>query len=347
MTHTEPVKRLVAGLAAVLLLVSGCGRVLDGAAEPVGRAAVSASFFAGDIATYGQTVSNSDRAALAYLRALRRVDVCALISPDALAKIGEIRSIGTLFELDECDAEIKMPDRPNFRLVTVELALTQTTAAPAFMAGNTAVYESAAGSCEYLIPLNLNRLPGAPRLRKPNQPYLRIGLIGEPDCGVTRKLVSAIAAAVPAAALPPRDAAAIYPVALADRDPCEVLGAVGADVDHWDIGRSTPYQCEFGIWRDGYPDVVSMRVALEPKIVDVVTEGADHRRTDAGADLYLDRTFCSAVVFVGPPMQRRLPGGDFVDVGDVVVRPAVSVDSGGGDCEPVLGVANAAAKVFG
>ena len=89
-----------------------------------------------------------------------------------------------------------------------------------------------------------------------------------------------------------------------------------------------------------------MQLALEPKIVDLVTAGAEHRDRD-GADVSLDQMFCSAMVFVGPPMQRRLPGGDFVDVADVVIRPAVVVDSGTGDCEPVVDVAGTAAKLFG
>ena len=163
--------------------------------------------------------------------------------------------------------------------------------------------------------------------------------------GSSRKLVSAITAWVSSAPLPPRDSAASYPVALADRDPCEVLSVLAGDVDRWDISSSRPYQCEFGVWRDGDPDVVSMRLALEPKIVELVTAGAEHRVLD-GADVYLDKTFCSATVFVGPPLQRRMPGGDFVDVANVVVRPAVVVDSGTGDCEPVVDVASTAAKLF-
>jgi hypothetical protein len=45
-------------------------------------------------------------------------------------------------------------------------------------------------------------------------------------------------------------------------------------------------------------------------------------------------------------MQRKLVGGDFVDGGDVVIRPAVVVDSGGKDCDVVTDVATAAAKLY-
>ena len=347
MPHTEPVKRLVAGVMAALAVLagSGCGRAVGGAAVPAAPGADAGFFFSGPVPVYGQTVGESDLATLAYLRALRRIDVCALIRPEALAKIGEIRSVGTLFALDECDTEIKLPGRADRRLVTVQLDLTRADRPVSFRAGDAEVYESAPGSCEFLTPLDLSRLPGAMRLRKPDQPFVRIGLIGESDCDVTRKVVGAIAAGIAGAPLPPRDAAAVYPSALAERDPCEVLPAIAGELDHWDIGRSTPYRCDFAVWRDGLPAVMSMRLSLEPKIVEVVTEGTDHRTVD-GTDVYLDPTFCSAVVFVGPPMQRRLPGGDFVDVDNVVVRPAVVVDSGGGDCAPVVDVAGSAAKLY-
>jgi hypothetical protein len=136
---------------------------------------------------------------------------------------------------------------------------------------------------------------------------------------------------------------------LAERDPCQVLSVLGAEVDHWDVDRTQPYQCEFGIWRDGDPDVLSMRVALEPKIVDIATAGKQHR-VSRGIDVYLDPTFCSAVAFGGPPMQRRLAGGDFVDVANVVVRPAVVVDSDEAGCagtNAVVDVTATAAELYG
>jgi hypothetical protein len=51
-------------------------------------------------------------------------------------------------------------------------------------------------------------------------------------------------------------------------------------------------------------------------------------------------------VFVGPPLQRRTIGGSYVDVANVVVRPAVVVDSGTRDCGPVVDVAGTAATLF-
>ena len=343
---TPMIRSTLAVLLLATLTISGCGRSVDGAATRGSLAVDPAFFFAGEVPVYGQTVSNSDRVALAYRRAIRRIDVCGLVNADALGKIGEVVSLATLFAFDECDAEVKVPGRPDRRFVTVQLDMTRADPPAAFRVGGAPVYETSPGSCDFLTPLDLGRLPGAARLHKPDQPFLRVGLIGESDCGLAKKVAGAITGRVTGASLPPRDSAAGYPVALAERDPCEVLSVLAGDVDRWDISSSRPYQCEFGVWRDGDPDVVSMRLALEPKIVDLVTAGAEHRLLD-GADVYLDKTFCSATVFVGPPLQRRMPGGEFVDVANVVVRPAVVVDSGTGDCEPVVDVAGTAARLFG
>jgi hypothetical protein len=51
-------------------------------------------------------------------------------------------------------------------------------------------------------------------------------------------------------------------------------------------------------------------------------------------------------VVVGPPLQRRTIGGSYVDTTNVMVRPAVVVDSGTGDCQPVVDVAGTAARLF-
>lgn len=341
---------MVAGLGAATLVFTGCGHYVDGAARSGPPAADPAFFFAGDVSVYGQTVGANDKTLLRYLRAIRRIDVCGLTDRQSLAKIGEISSLGTLYALDECDVEIKMPGAAAGRYVSVEVTMDRVTAPPVFRAGPTPIYETAKDSCEYLIPLDLSELPGAEPLHKPDQPYLRIGSLGASDCGLTKKVGAAVAERVAEGRLPARDGAAVYPAPLAERDPCEVLPLLGVEVDDWDVSRTLPYQCEFGIWRAGYADVLSVRVALEPKIVDIATEGRQHQVRD-GADIYLDATFCSAVSFVGPPMQRRLAGGDFVDVPNTVVRPAVVVDSGeagcAGDDKLVVGIAAAAAKLFG
>ena len=82
-----------------------------------------AYFFAGEVPTYGQTVSPNDVIVLAYLRAMRRIDPCGLVTRDAMAKIGEIGSVGTLFALEECDVDIKVPGETERRYATFEVTL--------------------------------------------------------------------------------------------------------------------------------------------------------------------------------------------------------------------------------
>ncbi len=333
---------LVLGLGLV-----GCGQPVDGTATVREPAADPGFFFADDVPTHGQTVGKSDAVMLSYLRAMRRVDVCGLVEQQTQSGIGDISAMSTLYAFDECDVEIKMPGVANRKFLNVTLDLAKVKEPPSFRAGDVPVYESAPRSCEYVIPLALGELPGASPLRKPVQPVVRVGQVGDQDCELTKKFAAGVAETVGTAPLPPRDAAAVYPVALAERDPCEVLSAIADQVDHWDVAASRPYACEFGVWRDGDPDVVGLRVTLQPKIVGVATEGHKRLKTPDGDELYLDPRFCSATVFTGPTMQRRLAGGDFVDVENVVVRPAVTVEGGKGDCGAAVEVAGVAARVFG
>jgi hypothetical protein len=83
------VKWLVAGLTAAVLVLAGCGDYVGGAAKTGSRGGDPAFFFAGDVPSYGQTVSNNDKIALAYMRAIRRIDPCDIADRQALAKIGE------------------------------------------------------------------------------------------------------------------------------------------------------------------------------------------------------------------------------------------------------------------
>jgi hypothetical protein len=170
-----------------------------------------------------------------------------------------------------------------------------------------------------------------------------VGLIADENCDFAQRLARAIAPTVESLRLPVRDAVAVYPSALAERDPCQVLSAIGGEVETWDVSRSRPYDCNFGISRG--KDVVPIKVSLQPKMYDLASETRQHLERD-GVELLVDHTFCSAVAFVGEPMRRKLVGGDFVGTGEVVIRPAVVVDSGGQHCDVVTDVAVAAAKLY-
>jgi hypothetical protein len=335
---------MVTALLAITVVVSACSRDVDGNAAMGPREVDPGYFFAGDVATYGQRVNPGDFTALAYLRAMRRVDPCGLLTRDAMAKIGEIGSVGTLFTLDECDLDIKVPGETNRRYASIEVILYRLVGQPvAFLAGDLPVYESYPGSCDYLLPLNLSLLPGAQPLRQPDQPFVRVGMITEDNCEFAQRLAHAIASTLESLRLPVRDAVAVYPSALAERDPCQVLSVLGAEVAQWDVARTRPYECHFGILSGR--DVVPIQVSLQPKMFDIATDTRQRRDRD-GVELLVDPVFCSAVVYVGRPMQRKQLGGDYVDTGEIVIRPAVVVESGGGHCDVVTDVATAAAKLY-
>jgi hypothetical protein len=305
--------RLGSSPALVLIaaaLLTGCSSPIDGRPLKGPKDVDQAYFFGGDVATYGQRVSVNDNALLAYLRALRRIDVCGLLTGDALARVGEIVSVGTLFAFNECDAEVKVSGMSERRFVSVELDLASTEP----------------DGCDVSVPLPLSRLPGAPQQPVAAQPTARVGVIGVVDCELTRRIADALTARLAAKPLPPRDAVAIYPSRLADRDPCEVLSARD-DVTGWDVQGSAPYRCRFSLRRDGHD--AGLQVRLQPQVV------------DAGPGV------CSAVSFVDAPMQRRVLGIGYVDPADVVIRPAVVVESDGSDCSVATDVATAAAKLYG
>lgn len=344
MAHTGPVKRLVAGLVAVLLS-AGCATV-DGTATVGDRDVDQAFFFADEIPTYGQPVDDDDIAMLATLRALRRVDVCGLVDQTTLAKIGELGSLATLYAFEECDFAVKLPGDAEPRFLTVILELTRPDQPESFRVGAVPVYPAGPVSCDYLVPFDLSRLPGASTPRGPDQPHLRVGMLGGQDCAVAARLATAVGQAISSGALPARDGAARYSVPLAEQDPCAVLAVLSDQVERWDIAESRPYTCEFNM-RDDDGQVLRMRVRLQPKIVDIVSEDSEHRMLQDGNVLYLDGERCTATVFVGAAMQRRLAAGDFVDVDNVVVRPAVTVTGGAGDCRTAVGLAEMAPKLFG
>jgi hypothetical protein len=334
----------VTALLTAALMLTGCGRSLEGTAAMGPREVDPTYYFAGDVPTYGQCLNPDEVTTLAYLRAMRRIDPCGLLARDALAKIGDIGSVGTLFALDECDVDFKVPGEVNRHYASIEVILNRTAGQPvAFLAGGLPVFESYPGSCDYLLPLNLSLLPGAQPLRQLDQPFVRVGLIAEENCVFAQRLARAIAPAVESSRLPVRDAVAVYPTALAEKDPCQVLSVIAGRVERWDVNRSRPYECNFGIW--GGNDVVPLEVSLQPKMYDMATETRQHRKHD-GFEILVDQGFCSAVAFVGAPMQRKLLGGEFVGIGEVVIRPAVVVDSGGEHCDVVTDVATAAAKLY-
>jgi len=340
--EAEPAARRTLYRTAVAVvttvLLAGCSHSVGGTGVRGPKFGDQAYFFAGDVALYGQSVSADDVAYLAYLRALRRVDVCGLLTDDALAKVGEIVSYGTFFDFDDCDAQLKVSGSGAPRLVSAELQMSRTLGKPpAFEVGHTGVV--AGESCSWLMPVPLSRMPGAPPLPTSAQPIVILSEVGGDDCDFTKPIATALATRLDSGTLPPRDAAASYLVRLAERDPCEVVSALAGQVADWKVRDSQAYHCQFTM-RDTVLDV-----GLRPQIVG--TQGVQ-RIDAAGTEAYLDPASCSAVAFVDAPMQHRLADGRYVDVADTVARPSVTVDDvAGHDCDAAADVVVQAAMLYG
>jgi hypothetical protein len=204
-----------------------------------------AFFFAGNVPIYGQPVGADDIDILMYLRALRRIDVCGLLTGATLAKVGELVSVGTTLAFDECDAELKVSGLGRrFLAVTLE---TEPRDPPSF--------------CQVAVPLTLSKLPGAP----PQPAFLKLAvgveLVADTDCKLERRIGDGLAERLATEPLPPRDATAFYPARLAERDPCEVLSLL-SDITAWDIPGSKPYRCRFAVNGNG------LQVELQPRFID-------------------------------------------------------------------------------
>jgi hypothetical protein len=301
--------------------LAGCARVVD--AVPHAAGPDPGFFFAGPVPTYGQPVSPAEHDRLAYLRALRRVDPCDLLTRETLAKIGEIGAVGTMFAFDECDVDIKMAGATARRYVSISVELS--------------TLEHAA--CQYVAPLLLSRLPGAPPLPGPVQPVLRITPVTEQPCDFAGTVGRATGPLPDAARPPVRDGVSAYPVRLAERDPCEILPVLSAA--RWDIAGSRPHMCAVTL-----ADGTAIRLSLQPQLFEPETDNRLRQSRD-GVVAFVDSQLCAATVFLGPAMRRKLLGGDYLQPGEVVIRPAATVESTPPRCGTVTGIAVAAAKLFG
>jgi hypothetical protein len=339
------VTRLVSGLLAILVIVTGCAESVDGTARAGSREVDPAAFFAGAVPTYGREVSSDDVDALAYLRAIRRIDPCGLLTREDLAKIGEIGSVGTLFAFDECDLDVKVPGEADRRYLSVEITMTHIDGQPVdFRAAGLPVYHAYPGSCDYLLPLDLSRLPGAPPARGLDRPFVRIGLIADGNCEFVQRMVRALAPRLATLHVPLREAVAAYPAEVAEHDPCHVVAALRGEIGYWDAQHSRPYQCDFVLQRLGF-DATPLQVSLEPQAYDLVTETRTRLDSD-GVEVFVDQASCKAATFVGAALRRKLVGGDFVATGDLVIRPAVVVDGAPGRCDAAVEVAVAASRLY-
>jgi hypothetical protein len=342
------VKRLVAGLLGVLLVVTGCAGAIDGSPVAGVRDADPAAFFADAVPTYGQTLTDDELATQAYLRAMRRTDPCGFTTPKVLAGIGEITFSGTTDALNQCELGVKVPGDAEPRTIGAIVTMDRVGAedGPVFTVGELPVYRYPVSECSLQMPLPLAAQPGAPPLDTADQPYLQLQQQGsEQDCDFVKKLVKATAVALDPARLPVRDALAVYPVPMADRDPCAVLGDLDGVVD-WDAGQTRPYTCEFTLRRSG----ADVDIELELRPLTPRSSDGDHPKVQRdGVEVSVVRSpgeYCAAVTFLGELMQRRSTSGEPIGIGEWPTAPAVSVAVDAPYCDVATDVAVAASKAF-
>lgn len=337
--------RLVAGLLGVLLVVAGCGWATDGSPVAGPRDSDPAAFFAGAIPTYGQSLTADEMATQAYLRAIRRTDPCGFTTREALARIGEVLSAGTMFEFNSCELEVKVAGSADAKLISVAVAMAEVgEATPVFTIGDLPVYPFFDAGCGLQVPLPLNDLPGAPALTTSEQPYLQLAeLVSQQGCEFIEEFTKAVVVAMIPEQLPLRDALAVYPVRAAEYDPCAVLEELDG-VTSWDSRTELPYLCAFTLRRD--ESDVDVRMVMKPRSPkdserDFLPEERD------GIRVYVSPEYCAAIAYVGDELARKTSGGASIDMGEWATSPAASASVDAPHCDAATDVAVAAAKTFG
>jgi hypothetical protein len=290
--------------ATIAALLASCSAAVNG--TPVRAQPDAAFFFAGDVAAYGQPIKADDVARLKYLRAIRRIDVCGLLTGGTLAKVGELVSVGTNLAFDECDAELKVSGGAR-RFLSVTLAIAPRDPPP---------------FCGATMPLPLSGLPGAPPLPRGMQPTVWIELVVDTDCKLEKKVGDGLAARLASGTLPPRDSAALYSSPLAVRDPCEVLTVLDG-VRAGDVYGSAPHRCQLELHGNG------IQVRLQPE-----SFGAHH--SDCRAVEFVGPPMQRNVIGVGYVNPGSVDNRPAVVVDDI----------DGNDCGMVTEVAAKAAALY-
>lgn len=336
---------------AILLAATGCTRTLAGQARGSEPAPGADSFFHGDQPDYGQKLSAQEKATLTYARALRRVDPCGFAA--GLKEYGDPGQVVGDFQL--CYASVKVTGDPGLTEVSYEYSMQDKRAAPeSFRVGSVPVYETGE-ECEYEVPLELERLPGAPP-----SPTLQAVLsvsaylygsdeYSDPDCRLAKQVVTAIAKQLPAG-LPARSALSAYPIKLAERDPCEILGEYPGKAHEVSIDLlGDPFGCDFALSDSG----IDYTVQLTSSVDDFPDEYT--RSTRDGVTYFHNEdpshlTGCHALALVGDPLYPKDIGGGAMTTDVEAYSPAVVASAftqeGRTDCGQMREILDKAVRLF-
>ncbi|MFA4084462.1 hypothetical protein ONA92_22445 [Mycobacteroides salmoniphilum] len=318
-----------AAALAILLVATGCTRTVIGQARGGEPALGADSFFRGDQPDYGQKLTAGEKATLAYARALRRVDPCGFAAN--LKDYGDPGQVVGDFQI--CYASVKVTGDPSLTEVSYEYSMQdKRDTSVAFQVGSVPVYDTGS-ECEYEVPLGLERLPGAPA-----SPTLQAVLTvsaylygsdeySDPDCRLAKQLVTAIAKDLPTG-LQPRSALSAYPIKLAERDPCEILGEYPGKAREVSVDLlGDPFGCDFALSDSD----IDYSVELTSSVDDFPDEYVESHRD--GVTYFHNEdtstpTGCHALALVGDPLYPKDAGGGARNTDDSEAYTPAVVASG-------------------
>ncbi len=295
-------------LIATVWAIGACSTVVSGIATGRLSAPTGQTLFEGPVPTYGQTFTEKQTALLAYLRALRRVDPCGLLL--MLKDIGAPTYISG--DVGGCFGSVKVAGSASPSSVGLSLILGDySREKPEFRVDGTPVFHTA-GTCLYEFPIALDKLPNAPKLtRGAGTPALRVvvvdgarsGLV--PNCTMAQPVIGVLAKMNPAD-MPVRDALSAYPIKIAERDPCEILGEYPGQAN--EVRQSLfgdPYACRFSLQDNDAQFELTFRTGVDPpsRLRGEIRDGVEyfHGR---------DGSMCTSMVRLGKPLYARdVPGG--------------------------------------
>lgn len=328
------------------MAIAGCTTVVSGTPTGSLPAPTGQMLFEGAVPKYGQNLNERQTAQLAYLRALRRVDPCGLLLK--LKDIGAPTYISG--DVGGCFGSVKVAGSANPSSVGLSLMLGDySREEPEFRLGGTPIYHTA-GTCVYEFPVALDKLPGAPKVAKVGTPALRVVVVDGSrsalgtNCKMAQPVIGVLAGMSPAD-MPVRDALSAYPIKMAERDPCEILGEYPGQAD--EVSSSLfgdPYACRFSLQDIDTQFELTIRSGVDPpsRLGAEVRDGVEYFHGQDGS-------MCTSMVRLGKPLYARdVPGGAIQESSspERVFIEVLSFSLKKGDCGSARAMIDKAVRIF-
>ncbi len=329
-----------------MLAIAGCTNIVSGTATGKLPAPTGQTLFADAVPTYGQTFTQNQTTLLAYLRALRRVDPCGLLL--VLKDIGAPEYVSG--DIGGCFGSIKVTGTANPSSIGLSLMLGDYSGEkPEFTIGGAPVFHTA-GTCLYEFPIALDKLPDAPRLKGAKVPALRVVVVDgsrsalAPNCKMAQPVIGLLAKLSPAD-MPVRDALSAYPIKIAERDPCEILGEYPGKAD--DLRPSLfgdPFSCRFSLQDSDTQFELSIRTGIDApsRLREDVRDGIEYFHGQDGS-------MCTSMVRLGKPLYaREVPGGAMQESStpERIFVEVLSFSLKNADCASTRAMIDKAVRIF-